>query len=94
MTKQATDENTFKYNLISDKPRELIENNLILVNEPQTNPKLINKLEVTSLKTRIKSKEIGLKEMVLDLYNIEDSIESEKPVTIKLGLNLYQMERV
>ena len=94
MTKQATDENAFKYNLISDEPRKLIENNVILVNEPQTSPKLINKLEVTSLKTGIKSKEIGLKEMVLELYNIEDSIESEKPVKIELGLNLYQMERV
>ena len=94
MTKQATDENAFKYNLISNEPRKLIKNNVILVSEPQTSPKFINKLEVASLKTGIKSKENGLKEMVLELYNIEDSIESERPVKIDLGLNLYQMERI
>jgi hypothetical protein len=29
-----------------------------------------------------------------ELYNLEDSTESEKPVKIDLDLDLYQMEKV
>ena len=87
MTKHAADENALKYGLIVEEPRKLIEDKLLVVCDAQASLELKSNLEVTSIKT-------GTKEMRLELYNIEDSVESDKPMKIELDLDLYQMEQV
>ena len=87
MTKHAADENALKYSLTVEEPRKLIEDKLLVVCDAQASLELKSNLEVTSIKT-------GTKEMRLELYNIEDSVESDKPMKIELDLDLYQMEQV
>ena len=87
MTKHAADENALKYSLTVEEPRKLIEDKLLVVCDAQASLELKSNLEVTSIKT-------GTKEMRLELYNIEDSVESDKPMKIELDLDLYQMEQL
>ena len=87
MTKHAADENALKYGLIVEEPRKLIEDKLLVVCDAQASLELKSNLEVTPIKT-------GTKEMRLELCNIEDSVESDKPMKIELDLDLYQMEQL
>jgi len=92
LTKNTPDGNTLKYNLTVEEPKKLVEENALAVCNVQTISELKSKLEVTSITTGIKPKKTVLEKMVPELYDLEDSDESEKPV--KIDLDLYQMEKV
>jgi len=94
LTKHAADDNALKCHLTVEEPKKLVEDNVLVVCDVQTSPELKSRLEVTSIRTGIKSKKTGLEKMVPELYNLEDSVESEKPVKIEFDLDLYQMEKV
>ena len=87
------DETALKCHLTVEEPKKLVEDNALVVCDMQDRPTL-KKLEVTQIRAGVKLKKIGLEKMVPELYNLEDSIESEKPVKIDLDLDLYQMEEV
>jgi hypothetical protein len=93
LTKQP-DQTALKYDLTVEEPKNLVENNVLVVCDSQAISELKSKLGVTSIKAGIKSKETWLKKMVPELYNIEDGFELDKPVKIELDLDLYQMEQV
>jgi len=87
------DETALKCHLTVEEPKKLVEDNALVVCDLQDRPKL-KRLEVNPIRTGVKTKKIGLEKMVPELYNLEDSVESEKPVKIDLDLDLYQMEQV
>jgi hypothetical protein len=93
LTKQPA-QTELKYDLAVEEPKNLVENNVLVVCDSQAISELKSKLGVTSIKVGIKSKETRLKKLVPELYNLEDGFELDKPVKIELDLDLYQMEQV
>ena len=91
MTKHVDD--ALKCHLTVEEPKKLVEENALVVSDVQANPELESNLEVTQIRTGIKTRGL-LEKMVPELYNLEDCAESEKPVKIDLDLDLYQMEKV
>ena len=91
MTKHVDD--ALKCHLTVEEPKKLIKENALVVSDVQANPELESNLEVTQIRTGIKTRGL-LEKMVPELYNLEDCAESEKPVKIDLDLDLYQMEKV
>ena len=92
MTKHV-DDSALKCHLTVEEPKKLVEENALAVCDVQANPELESNLEVTQIRTGIKTRGL-LEKMVPELYNLEDCAESEKPVKIDLDLDLYQMEKV
>jgi hypothetical protein len=91
LTKHVDD--ALKCHLTVEEPKKLIKENALVVSDVQANPELESNLEVTQIRTGIKTRGL-LEKMVPELYNLEDCAESEKPVKIDLDLDLYQMEKV
>ena len=91
MTKHVDD--ALKCHLTVEEPKKLVEENALVVSDVQANPELESNLEVTQIRTGIKTRGL-LEKMVPELYSLEDRAESEKPVKIDLHLDLYQMEKV
>jgi hypothetical protein len=92
LTKPAP-EDTLKCHLAVEEPKELVVENTIVVSNVETSPELKNK-KVSQITTGIKPTKKGPRKKVLELYNLEDYAESEKPLKINLDLDLYQMEKV
>ena len=92
MTKHVSDE-ALKCHLTVEEPKELVEENALVVSNVPASSELDNKLKVTQL-NQVKP-EISNPETVMpELYNLEECAEKEKPVKIDLDLDLYQMEKV
>ena len=68
--------------------------NALMICNAQASHVLEDKLEVPSSRNGIKFKKTRLGKIMPELYNLEDSTESEKPMKIDLDLDLYQMEKV
>jgi hypothetical protein len=66
--------------------------NPLVVCSAQTSLALEGKFEVPLSRNSVKLKKIRLGRIMPELYNLENCVESEKPVKIDLDLDLYQME--
>jgi hypothetical protein len=93
LTKQPSDENALKCHPLIEEANK-VKGNALVVCDVQSSPELEEKLEVTPIGTEMKSKANELGKIVAELYDLEDCVESEKPVKINLDLDLYQMEKV
>lgn len=93
MTKHIPDD-AIKCHLNVEEPKKLVEDDALVVCDVQAKPELESTLEVTQIRTDIKSKSDMQDIMVPELHNLEDCPEPEKPIKINLGLDLYQMEKV
>jgi hypothetical protein len=94
LTKHSSDENGLKCHLTMEEPKKVVEDNLLVVCNVQDSPELESKLENAAIRTAVKPKKSGLGKIISELYDLEDCVESEKPVKIDLDLDLYQMEKV
>ena len=95
MTKQTADETTLKYHMTVEEANKASEsNNAFAACGAQVNSELEEKIKVTSIRNEIKSKRNRLGKIMPKLYNLENGVETEKPVKINLDLDLYQMEKV
>ena len=94
MTKQTADETTLKFQMGVEELNKVGEgNNPFVVGGTQVNRKLEEKTKITPIRNAIKTRS-RLGKIMPELYNLENSVETEKPVKIELDLNLYQMEKV
>ena len=93
LTKHIPDD-ALKCQLSVEEPKNLVEDNSLVVSKVQANTELENNLGVTQIRTGFNTKRDMLEEMIPELYSLEDCTESEKPVKIDLDLDLYQMEKV
>jgi len=91
---KPTPEDTLKCHLTVEVPKELVEENTIVVPNVQTSPEFNNKIKVPRITTEIKPIRKEHRKTVPELYNLEDYGELEKPVKISLDLDLYQMEKI
>jgi hypothetical protein len=93
LTKQAADENPFKFHLAVENVNKAGEVDALMVCDVHVSAELEEKNEISTIRNEIKPK--GVLETVLpELYNLENTVEIEKPVKIDLDLDLYQMEKV
>jgi hypothetical protein len=93
LTKHVPDD-ALKCQLSVEEPKNLVEDNALVVSGVQANPELESDIEVTQISPGINTKRDILEKMVPEIYSLEDRAESEKPVKIDLHLDLYQMEKV
>jgi hypothetical protein len=96
LTKQTADETTLKChvtvegaNKVSESVTKMMGNNALVICDANDSP---DQIKTTPIKTGIKSKTDRLGKIMPELYNLENCVESEKPVKIDLDLDLYQME--
>ena len=94
MTKQPSEETALKCHMTIEEANKVGDGNALVICGAQANHMLEDKLAVPSNRTVIKLKRSRLGKIMPELYNLEDSTESEKPVKIDLDLDLYQMEKV
>ena len=94
LTKHPPDENGLKCHLTLEEPKKLDKDNVLVVCDVQDSPKLESEIEVVTIRTAVEPKKNGLGKIMPELYDLEDRVESEKPVKINLDLDLYQMEKV
>jgi len=99
LTKQAADETTLKChmtvegaNKVSESVTKMMGNTALVICDVNASPENEDQLKTTPIKTGIKSKTDRLGKIMPELYNLENCVESEKPVKIDLDLDLYQME--
>ena len=99
MPKHTIDETTLKChvtvegaNKVGESVTKIMDNNALVICDVTVSPEREDKLETTPIKTGMKSKTDRLGKIMPKLYNLENCIESEKPVKIDLDLDLYQME--
>jgi len=94
LTKHTSDETALKYHIEIEETNKIVEDNVLSVcNEPPS-PQLKSKIDVTQIRTEIKSRTNMMGTSMPELYNLEEQVKSEKPVKIDLDLDLYQMEKV
>jgi hypothetical protein len=96
LTKHAADETALKChvtvegdNKVSESVAKVMGNNALVICDVNDSP---DQLKTTPIKTGIKSKTDRLGKIMPELYNLENGVESEKPVKIDLDVDLYQME--
>jgi hypothetical protein len=67
----------------------------LVICDAQASQLLDNKLEVNSIRTGIELERNRIGKIMPELYNLDDCLESAKPVKMKidLDLDLYQMEK-
>jgi hypothetical protein len=95
LTKQIADENTLKFHMTAEETNKVGEsNNAFVACGAQVNSELEEKIKVASIRNEMKSKRNRLGKIMPKLYNLENCVETEKPVKIDLDLDLYQMEKV
>jgi len=99
LTKQTSDETTSKChvtveeaNKVSESSAKMMDNNALVICDVNAIPEREDQLKTTPIKTGMKSETNRLGKIMPELYNLENCIESEKPVKINLDLDLYQME--
>jgi hypothetical protein len=93
LTKQAADENPFKFHLPVENVNKAGEVDALVVCDVHVSAKLEEKNEISTIRNEIKPK--GVLETVMpELYNLENGVKAEKPFKIDLDLDLYQMEKV
>ena len=99
LTKQIADEATLKCPILTEETNkvgeirtEMVDNNALIICDVHTIPKLEDKRKATPIRTRIELKRNRLGKIMPKLYNLDDCLESEKPVKIDLDLDLFQME--
>jgi hypothetical protein len=99
LTKHTADETALKChvtvegaNKVSESVTKMMGNNALVVCDVNASPENEDQLETTPIKTGIKSETDRLGKIMPELYNLENCVESEKPVKIDLDLDLYQME--
>ena len=92
MTKHVPDE-ALKCHLTVEEPKELVQENALVVSNIPASSELDNKLKVTQL-NNVKPEIRSMGTVMPELYNLEECAEKEKPVKIDLDLDLYQMEKV
>ena len=94
MTKQAADGNTLKLDLPMEQMNRVVEgNSAFIVSDTQITSELEEKTKVTPIKNEIKTRN-SLGKNMPELYNLENGIETEKPIKKRLDLDLYQMEQI
>jgi hypothetical protein len=81
-----------KCHMTVEEAKKVGEGNALVICDEQDSPELEDKPEVTPIRTGIKSNRNGLGKIMAELYDLENCVESEKPVKIDLDLDLYQME--
>jgi hypothetical protein len=95
LTKQPSEETTAKFHATIEDAGKVSEVNTLKIHEAPLNHLLENKIKVPLSRNGMEIKKIRLgKKITPELYNLEDNTESEKPMKIKLELDLYQMEEV
>jgi galactitol-specific phosphotransferase system IIB component len=94
LTKQASDENPLKFHVAVEEMNKVGDADAIVVCSAQVSSGLEEKVKVVPVKNEMKSERNRLGKIVLELYDLEDCVESEKPVKIDLDVDLYQMEKV
>jgi hypothetical protein len=92
LTKHVPDE-ALKCHLTVEEPKELVEENALVVSNVPVSSELESKLKVTQL-NQVKPEITNPGTVMPELYNLEECAEKEKPVKIDLDLDLYQMEKV
>ena len=95
MTKQPSEETIPKFHATIEDSGKVSEVNALMICEAPLDHLLENKIKVPLSRNGIEIKKIRLgKKITPELYNLEDNTKSEKPMKIKLELDLYQMEEV
>jgi hypothetical protein len=94
LTKQTPDETALKCHLTIEEANKIVECKALVICDTQATPELEDTVKVTPIRTIIKSKGSKLGKIMPELYNLENCVETEKPVKIDLDLDLYQMEKV
>ena len=77
-------------NKVGESVTKMMDNNALIICDVNAIPEREDQLKTTPIKTGIKSETNRLGKIMSELYNLENCIESEKPV--KIDLDLYQME--
>jgi len=94
LTKQTSEETALKCHATIEEAGKVGEVNTLMICETPVNHLLEDKFEVPISRNGLKIKKSRLGKITPELYNLEDSTESEKPMAIELDLDLYQMEEV
>ncbi len=96
MTKQTVDETTLKCHVavegadkISETITKMLSNNTLAIYDATVFPE-----RTAPIKTQIKLETDRIGKIKRELYNLEESLNSEKSPKIDLDLDLYQMEKV
>ncbi len=96
MTKPLPDETLLKCHLtvedvnkVGEGITRIMDNNALLIRGPVV---AAPEREETLIKPKVNAKRSRLGKTMQKLYNLESSSESEKPLRVDLGLDLYQME--
>ena len=92
MPKQPSDQNTLVCHLTGEAAGKVVEGNALVVCNLPDSPKLEEKLEVTPIRIGTKLKIHDLGTVVAKLYDLEGSVDKE--MSVKIDLDLYQMENV
>jgi hypothetical protein len=99
LTKHTIDETTLKChvtvegaNKVGESVTKIMGNTALVICDVNVSPEREDQLKTTPIKTGMRSKTDRLGKIMPELYNLENYIESEKPVKIDLNLDLYQME--
>ena len=91
MTKQAADDPPFKIGLPIEAASKADAAETLVICDTQVGSELEEELEVLRRRNEIENKRI-LGKIMSELYDLEESVETEKPLKIDLDLDLYQME--
>ena len=96
MTKQTVDEAMLKCHVavegaskVGESITKMVGNNALVIYDATVVPE-----RAVPIKTQLKSETDKLGKIMRELYDLEDGVESEKPVKIDLDLDLYQMEKI
>jgi len=81
-------------NKVSESVTKMMGNTALVICGVNASPENGDQLKTTPIKTGMKSETDRLGKIMPELYNLENCVESEKPVKIDLDLDLYQMEEV
>ena len=93
MTKQVADENPLKLHLPVETGSKVNAAGALVVCDRLNGSELEEELEVARIRNEIEHKRVFGK-IVSELYDLEKSVETGKPLKIDLDLDLYQMEKV
>ena len=98
MTKQLSDENSLKYQLATEANKvkasidSLIENPHLAICNTHGSREKESQFKDFQIETTVMSEPANPGKLMIELFNLENWVESETPVKIKLDLDLYQME--
>jgi hypothetical protein len=93
LTKQVANETPFKLHLPVETASKVDAAGALVVCDRPIGSELEEELEVARIRNEIEHKRVFGK-IVSELYDLEKTFETEKPLKIDLDLDLYQMEKV